>query len=118
MLYDEFIQGTGCRETDYNYRVYKDVEEIYMNSNMTKEEAYAIGKLRVNNSLTDDEQEQIKVNTQNIVTLENRIDELKTYLYIGSWEEVLRLHKQHEQEIKELKNSIKIYKDTIIGVIL
>ena len=29
MLYQEFIEGTGCRENDHNYQVYKELEIIY-----------------------------------------------------------------------------------------
>lgn len=55
MLYSEFVQGTGCKETDYNYKVYKDLEVMYMNSNMSKAEIYEYGKKLVDNSKTEAE---------------------------------------------------------------
>ena len=53
MLYDEFLVGTGCRDTEYNFQVYKDLEILYMNSDKSKEEIYEYGKKLVDNSLTE-----------------------------------------------------------------
>ena len=53
MLYDEFLVGTGCRDNADNYKVYKDLEIMYMNSDMTKQEIYEYGKKLVNNALTE-----------------------------------------------------------------
>lgn len=53
MLYDEFLVGTGCRDNEKNYRVYKDLEILYMNSDLTKEKIYEYGKKLVDNSLSD-----------------------------------------------------------------
>ena len=113
MLYDEFVQGTGCRETEHNYKVYKDVEVIYMNSDMTKEEAYTIGKMRVNNSLTEDEEERLKVLKADIVRYEQYIADSNNYYYYGTWEQVLGQHKQREQDIKDYKAEIKQIKEEI-----
>ena len=52
MLYDEFLMGTGCRDNADNYKVYKDLEILYMNSELTKQEIYEYGKKLVNNALT------------------------------------------------------------------
>lgn len=52
MLYDEFLAGTGCRDNADNYKVYKDLEILYMNSELTKQEIYEYGKKLVNNALT------------------------------------------------------------------
>lgn len=52
MLYDEFIQGTGCKDNADNYKVYRDLEILYMNSDLTKEAIYEYGKKLVNNALT------------------------------------------------------------------
>lgn len=110
MLYDEFIQGTGCRETDYNYSVYKDIEEIYMNSNMTKEEAYAIGKMRVNNGLTEEEEAKIEQINKDIAYYEGEIKYYIEYAYIGTWEEVKTTHTKHMERVKGYKDLIKEYK--------
>lgn len=53
MLYEEFLEGTGCKDKACNYKVYKDLEILYMNSNLTKEQIYEYGKKLVDNSLTD-----------------------------------------------------------------
>lgn len=50
MLYSEFIEGTGCKDNETNYRVYKDLEVMYMNSDMSKAEIYEYGKKLVDNS--------------------------------------------------------------------
>ena len=55
MLYSEFVAGTGCRETDHNYKVYKELEIIYMNTDCTKEHIYEMGKKLVDNSKSEAE---------------------------------------------------------------
>lgn len=55
MLYDEFIKGTGCKENDHNYKVYKDLEIMYMNSDMSKAQIYEYGKKLVDNSKSEKE---------------------------------------------------------------
>lgn len=70
MLYSEFVQGTGCKETDHNYKVYKDLEILYMNSNLSKAEIYEYGKKLVDNSKSEKE---IEFETN----LRNRMKELK-----------------------------------------
>lgn len=50
MLFSEFVEGTGCKENDHNYEVYKNLEIMYMNSNMSKQEIYEYGKKLVDNS--------------------------------------------------------------------
>lgn len=36
MMYSEFIEGTGCKDSKKNYQIYKELEIIYMNSDCTK----------------------------------------------------------------------------------
>ena len=57
MLYSEFVQGTGCKETDHNFKIYQDLEILYMNSNLSKQEIYEYGKKLVDNSKTPAELE-------------------------------------------------------------
>ena len=83
MLYDEFIEGTGCRVTDYNYKVYKDLEVMYMNSNLSKQEIYEYGKKLVDNSLTEKQKQwnadiDAEVNCLKM-QLEDRKNDLKWY---------------------------------------
>ena len=63
MLYSEFVEGTGCRENDHNYKVYKNLEVMYMNSDMSKQEIYEYGKKLVDNSKSPEEltlEEEVK----------------------------------------------------------
>lgn len=54
MLYSEFVAGTGCRDNEHNHKVYKDLEIMYMNSDMSKDEIYEYGKKLVNNAESED----------------------------------------------------------------
>lgn len=63
MLYSEFVEGTGCRENDHNYKVYKNLEVMYMNSDMSKQEIYEYGKKLVDNSKSPEQltlEEEVK----------------------------------------------------------
>lgn len=53
MLYSEFIAGTGCKNTSHNFRVYKDLEIMYDNSGITKEQIYEYGKKLVDNDVRE-----------------------------------------------------------------
>lgn len=55
MMYDEFARGTGCRDNEHNHKVFKDLEVLYMNSDLTKEEIYEYGKKLVDNSKSEEE---------------------------------------------------------------
>lgn len=55
MLYNEFVEGTGCRDNEHNYKVYKNLEVMYMNSDMSKAEIYEYGKKLVDNSKSEAE---------------------------------------------------------------
>lgn len=57
MLYDEFIKGTGCKDNAHNYKVYRDLEVMYMNSDMSKGDIYEYGKKLVDNSKSERELE-------------------------------------------------------------
>lgn len=50
MMYCEFVAGTGCADNAHNYGVFKNLEVMYMNSDMTKAEIYEYGKKLVDNS--------------------------------------------------------------------
>lgn len=108
MLYNEFIEGTGCRDNEHNYKVYRDLEIMYMNSDLTKSQIYEYGKKLVDNSKTQKELEfeaEIKVE---IATLKEDIESYKRQL---EYEEAML-----ENEIKEksdCKRMIRFYKDNI-----
>lgn len=85
MLYSEFIEGTGCRDKECNYKIYKDLEVLYMNSDISKEKIYEYGKKLVDNSKSD---EEIKAEQE----LKEKIAEVK-------------------KEIKEYNDNIKYYRE-------
>lgn len=131
MLYSEFVEGTGCRENDHNYQVYKNLEVMYMNSDMTKSQIYEYGKKLVDNSKTP---EEIKFETekkQEVASLKSEISYLKSeverYKYLLSYEKensdpdkefikhCKHMIKCNEAWIKERKNKIKLIKNWFLS---
>ena len=79
MLYDEFIEGTGCKATDYNYTIYKRLEIIYMNDDtVTKADIYEYGKKLVDNSLTPKQVEWNADIDRQIAELQEKIEYYKS----------------------------------------
>lgn len=113
MLFDEFIAGTGCRDTAKNYKVYRDLEILYMNSDLSKEQIYEYGKKLVDNSLTDAQvawntkiDEQITVYKENIETFKNDLARYETnrdFSIEHGWDDV----SFWKREIKFVKARIK-----------
>ena len=118
MLYDEFVENTGCRQTDYNYQIYKRLELIYMNDNtVTKEEIYEYGKKLVDNSLT---KEQLKWNEdidEQIVEIKQRIesgkDDIERYKANLEWSKGTYFGDDLKAELKFWRRAIKDEQDTI-----
>ena len=46
MMYSEFVKGTGCKENNHNYNIFIKLEDLYMNSDITKEEKNKIKILK------------------------------------------------------------------------
>lgn len=107
MLYNEFIEGTGCKDNRHNYKVYKDLEIMYMNSDMTKAEVYEYGKKLVDNNYKTPEQialeeritAEIEMHEREIAWLKDRKDLYTQYLSLRNTPE----------EIREYKRMIKYY---------
>lgn len=74
MMYSEFIQGTGCRENEHNYEVFKNLEVMYNNTDMTKAQIYEYGKKLVDNSKTDEELRLEKQIKEEITYWKNEIE--------------------------------------------
>ena len=119
MLYDEFIAGTGCRDNADNYKVYKDLEVLYMNSDLTKDEIYAYGKKLVNNALTEKQIEWNADIDRQIADLEKQVEyyqgEIKynedaIILWTGFDVEMVAGYKK---SLKWAKNQLKYYKNSI-----
>ena len=73
-MYNEFVNGTGCKENDHNYGVYKNLEILYMNSDMSKEEIYEYGKKLVDNSKSQAEIEAENDIKAEIATLKEELE--------------------------------------------
>lgn len=76
MLYTEFVQGTGCKDNEHNYKVYKDLEIMYMNSDMSKSDIYEYGKKLVNNSKSE---EQLKLEAEINEEIKSLRQQIKYY---------------------------------------
>lgn len=61
MTWMEFIKGTGCKATEYNYEVFKHLEEIYMISDVSKAQIYECGKALVDDSKAIEVQERFNL---------------------------------------------------------
>lgn len=124
MLYSEFVAGTGCKDNDKNYEVYKNLEIMYMNSNMSKAEIYEYGKKLVDNSKSEEElrvEAEIKAEMEEVKA---EIEERKMWIeqneeYIQSWKEysdkeMVTFYQNNKKfwkrEIKELRNKLAALK--------
>lgn len=131
MLWNEFVEGTKCKDTEYNYSVYKNLEELYMNNDkLTKEDIYKVGKQLVDNSPTEKEIEfknhilnEIAIMESDIVIYERDIDRYEWYIHGVETNDVYTAEnkkfwikdykyqiKWRKEEIKKMKQKIKIYK--------
>ena len=111
MMYSEFVKGTGCKENNHNYNIFIKLEDLYMNSDITKEEVYEFGKKLVDNSETEEEkalreeiEREIKEHEEVLAYWEERS---KFYLDIM---EDKKESKRFSIYAKEEKNKIKMLK--------
>ena len=124
MLYNEFIENTGCKDTEYNYSVYKQLEVLYMsNDNISKQAIYEAGKKLVDNSKTAAEIEAEKNINDEIEKYNNWIDDNKTTIdhltglierhtyYMNNCYYTEKEKAETIENIKYWKNRIKYYKD-------
>lgn len=114
MLYSEFIEATGAKDTEYNYSVYKSLEALYMiNDSMTKADVYKAAKTLIDNSETEAEKEaknlieeakkQITESESIIKHYRERIETMKYFIEISSPEEA----KAYKESIKTYRAEIK-----------
>lgn len=113
MLYNEFVEGTGCKDNEHNYKVYRDLEIMYMNSDMSKAQIYEYGKKLVDNSKSEAE---LKVEAEVKAEIEEHKAEIAKYEeWIKQNKEMLNYWK--EQMDKEMiafyRNPIKHWKEEI-----
>lgn len=118
MLYNEFIEGTGCRDNEHNYKVYKDLEVMYMNSDMNKAEIYEYGKKLVDNSKSEKELEverQVKAEIAEYKELiEWRKKDIERYqMYLNECINTIEEEKHFKAEIKRYRENIRHYRGRI-----
>lgn len=118
MLYSEFIDGTRCRDNEHNYKVYKDLEILYMNSDLSKTDIYEYGKKLVNNEKSEAEiaaENQINAEISEYKTLiqhrKSDIDRLT--LYLNECDLTLSETVMYKADIKRYKENIRHYKNMI-----
>lgn len=116
MMYSEFVSGTGCKDNAHNYKVFKNLEAMYMNTEMSKEEVYEYGKKLVDNSKSKEELEleakiksEIESKKSDIKWLMDENERYQWYFGIASDDE----KKCYKDIIKNNNNSIKILKSEI-----
>ena len=121
MLYNEFIEGTGCKDNEKNYKVYKDLEIMYMNSDMSKAEIYEYGKRLVDNSKSEKEleveaevKEEIEACKKQIAIYKKDIEWKQTC--IEEWRDDKEWCKTLRAEIRYYKEQIKIQRNRIAAL--
>lgn len=92
MLFSEFQKGTGCKNNEHNQKVYRDLDIMYMNSDMSKEEIYEYGRKLMDNSKTD---EQIAL-------------EVKVKAEIGAYKEAIKSEKMSMDYFKSVGNKFMV----------
>lgn len=110
MLYSEFIEGTECKQSQFNYEVYEKLNALYMAyDNLTKEDIYAVGKRMVDNTPSEEVLEIVK-------TMERDID-LYSSLLKYTDEEIAYCKNVDpiglKARIKDLRNESKLYRRRI-----
>lgn len=121
MLYSEFVSGTGCKDNAHNYKVYKDLEIMYMNSDMTKSEIYAYGKKLVDNSKSPAE---LETERQIRETIDGWKKEIAHYEREIEWYKGMEadgcqvfnnraLIKWNREQIRDLKSRVRLMKSAL-----
>ena len=116
MLYNEFLAGTGAKNTEYNYQVYKSLESLYMsNDSMTKADVYEAGKKLIDNAPTEAEKQAeamkeearqyIAESEENISYYKSRISDYRYYLD-NTTEAAEKT--RYRETIRNFKNQIKM----------
>lgn len=113
MLYSEFLENTKAKDTAYNYRVYRQLEALYMeNDSITKADLYTAAMKLIDNSPTEAEKEAEKLKAE----ARKQSEESKSI--IDHYNERIETYKLYMEisdpgEAKSYKESIKAYKEQI-----
>ena len=122
MMYSEFVSGTGCNDNAHNYKVFKNLEVMYMNSDMSKQEVYEYGKKLVDNSKSEEilklEAElkaKIAESKERIVDCKREIAYRESMIQIWLEDDNEEMAKSDKNYIAYLKNEIKSERRKIAG---
>ena len=117
MMYSEFVAGTGCKDNEHNYKVFQDLEIMYMNSNLTKNEIYEYGKKLVNNSKSEKEikfeaeiKAQIEDLKETIRFYQEQLEMYKTFYSMDNdkaWKHNIQNCKMYIKEAKQKIQGLK-----------
>lgn len=124
MMYSEFAEAVGCKDNDHNHKVFRDLEIMYMNSDMSKAEIYEYGKKLVDNSKSEAELEVEAEVKAEIEAAKAEIESDKHWVSyykaqkeynksVGDkfWtDENRRMERYYTEEIKKLRNRISALK--------
>lgn len=118
MLYNEFVEGTGCKDNEHNYNVYKNLEVMYMNSDMSKVEVYEYGKKLVDNSKSEAEIKADQEVNEVIADFQQKIewakDDIERYQsYIDELINTIEDERHYKSIIKNRKGEIRDYRSRI-----
>lgn len=117
MLYSEFVENTGCRETDHNYKVYKELEIIYMNTDCTKEHIYEMGRKLVDNSKSPEQMELEEQIASEIEVCKSNVkyyrEEAKRYEEFAKIEQDPIWKKYWKNDAKHAREEARKYRNTI-----
>lgn len=119
MMFNEFAEGTGCKDNEFNRELFKKFEEIYMmNDSFTKAQIYEAAKPFCNNEKSPEEIEAEEKAKKEIAEYESWIEHneliierTKTYVEISIDKNEI---KEYRQMIKRYKEEIKQWKSQII----
>ena len=111
MMYSEFAEATGCKDNAHNHEVFRNLEIMYMNSDMTKEQIYEYGRKLVDNSKSKAE---LKLEAELKEEIESNKHMIELYKKDIEWkQELIKADPYATEWIKDCKNSIKYYREQI-----
>lgn len=109
MLYSEFIENTGCRDNEYNHKLYRRLEIIYMNDDsVSKQEIYDMGK-----KLADNSKSEAEIEIENKMKAEIAYHKHEIELYKQELENQKWLLSEEIGDKLYRKDRIRYFKDCI-----
>lgn len=117
MMYSEFVAGTGCKQNEHNYKVFQNLEAMYSNTDMTKEEVYEYGKKLVDNSKTEEQMRIEKEVNEEIMKINDEIEfhkrEVERLEWLLSVEDSKYWMKRYRADIRRNRDFIRSCKSQI-----